>query len=713
MSQSQRSYLHDSQQAARPSRVFDRLRSARGTMLYGGDYNPEQWPREVWREDMRLFKEAHINEVTLNVFSWARLQPEEDTYDFSELDAILKLCEENGLRVILGTGTGAMPSWLTLRHPDVNRVGYNGERLRHSGRENFCASSPSYRKYAVALAAHLAERYGARESVVAWHVSNEYSGFCWCERCQAGFRDWLRQRYGTIAALNEAWDTAVWSHDYHSFEEVETPTGLGDGMPPTGYGRLGRAVIGAAALDYRRYYGELVLDEYNAEKAAIRRYDPDTPVTTNLMGTFPDYDYSLWRDSLDFVGWDSYPGYGMSAADTALPHDLMRAIARGKAWLLMEQAPSRQNWMPYCFVKRPGQLAEQSWQAVAHGADAIQYFQMRQPRSGCEKFHSAVIGTDGSDRTRTFKEVARLGADLERLSADVLATDPVTAPVAIVFDWDSWWGLEVSVGPTPALDYVNEIRRWYRELYRRNIPVDFVQAGDDLSGYKAVIAPFLYSLDERESESLRAYVDGGGRLLLTVMGALTDHEDSLFQGETPVPLRSQAGVWVEETDSLEEKRAVPLVFTGSEGDSAAGSPSRPAGTTLFDILQADEGTQVLARYGSEFYAGTPAVTFRPSTGEGGLLYCATLPNPAGVSRVVDRLLDGLGIRSVAAPEGVEITRRAGRDGAADLVFVLNTEDRPTSVSCPVSGHDLLGDRDLSAGEQLDLPAYGVAVVSVR
>ena len=697
------------------SNVFEHLRSAHGTMLYGGDYNPEQWPREVWDEDMRLFKEAHINEVTLNVFSWAQLQPSEDQYDFSKLDEIINLCEKNNLRIVLATGTGAMPSWLTIRHPEVNRIGYNGERLRHSGRENFCASSRVFRHYAVKLAAKMAQRYGSRDSVVAWHVSNEYSGFCWCDKCQAGFRDWLRKRYTTIDALNEAWDNAIWSHDYHSFEEVEIPSGLGDGMQPAWQGGTGHAVIGAAALDYRRYYGELVRAEFDAEKAAVRQYDPTTPVTTNFMGTFNDYDYSLWRGSIDFVSWDSYPGYGMSAADTCLPHDLMRSMGRGKAWMLMEQAPSRQNWMPYCFVKRPGQLAEQSWQAIAHGANTIQYFQMRQSRSGCEKFHSAVIGSDGTDRTRTFKEVAALGADLERLSTNILATDPAQAQIALIFDWDSWWGLQFSVGPTPALDYVNEIRRWYSELYRRNITIDFAQAGDDLSGYKAVIAPCLFSLDEKEQANLRHYVNNGGRLLLTVMSALTDHEDSLFQGEAPVPLRSQAGVWVEETDSLDEKRPVPLIFAGDRAQSADGAvqsaqtAQSPAGSTLFDVLQADDDTQILATYGSEFYAGTPAITFHASTGQGGVLYCATLPNETAVSRVMDRFLDDLSIKEISSPQGVEIARRPGRDGASDLLFIINTTDSKQSVVCPEAGTDLLTNTPIAAQQTLDLAPYAVVV----
>ncbi len=721
------------------SQPFARLRSSHGGILYGGDYNPEQWPQSVWKEDMRLFKEAHINEVTLNVFSWALLQPSEDTYDFSMLDRIVDLCKENGLKIVMATGTGAMPPWLTKAHPDVNRVGYNGEHFRHSGRENFCATSPTFLTLAPRLAGKLAEHYVQRgdagkpdSPIVAWHVSNEYSGFCWCDRCAAQFREWLKARYGTIEKLDEAWNANMWSHTYHSFDEIDTPSGLGDGMPTPNQYVTGHAVLGGYSLDYRRFYGQQVLHEYELEKAAIRRADPTALVTTNMMGTFNDYDYLDWRTDhagagtgVDFVSWDSYPGLGEDAAAIDLRHDLMRGVGTQKPWMLMEQAPSNQNWMPYCYVKRPGQMEELSWQAVAHGADAVQFFQMRQARSGCEKFHSGIISIDGTDQSRTFKECAALGGKLEKLSADILATVPQAGQVALIFDWNSWWGLQFSVGPTSALDYVHEMQRWYRELHRRNIAVDVVSATDDLSQYRAVIAPCLYMFTDAMTANLRSYVSGGGRLLLTPMSALADQNDELFVGQTPVPLRKEVGVWVEETDSLAPSTPVPLVFASHAPVTNTGTASQPNGNMLFNIVHADPRTQVLATYGSQFYKGTPALTFAASekdesgrtdlaAGIGGIMYCATMPDEAGTRDVIDCLLAGRHVREVESDPLVEITRRTAADPSGhDLVFVINTAEGARTAVAPESGVDLLTGQRVSQGQELELASFGTVIISVQ
>lgn len=741
------------------SQPFARLRSSQGGILYGGDYNPEQWPESVWKEDMRLFKEAHINEVTLNVFSWALLQPSEDVYDFSMLDKIVDLCKANGLKIVMATSTGAMPPWLSKAHPDVNRVGYNGEQFHHSGRENFCATSPTFLTLAPRLSGKLAEHYVSRgdagsadSPIVAWHVSNEYCGFCWCERCAAKFREWLKSRYGTIEKLNEAWDTNMWSHTYHSFEEIDPPSALGDGMPTPNQYVTGHAVLGGYSLDYRRFYGEQVLHEYELEKAAIRHADPTALVTTNMMGTFNDYDYNEWRadhagagtdTGVDFVSWDSYPGLGEDAAAIDLRHDLMRGVGGQKPWMLMEQAPSNQNWMPYCYVKRPGQMEELSWQAVAHGADAVQFFQMRQARSGCEKFHSGVISSDGTDQSRTFQECAALGGKLEKLSANILATVPQAGQVAIIYDWNSWWGLQFSVGPTSALEYVHEVQRWYRELHRRNIAVDIVSATDDLSAYRAVIAPCLYMLTDAITDNLKSYVSGGGRLMLTPMSALADRHDELFLGQAPVPLRHETGVWVEETDSLAPDTPVPLVLSDQATDivSANAQPNgnakpsgstEPSGNMLFNILRADPGTQVLATYGSQFYQGTPALTFKAAqvdnsgsqssdvaSGVGGILYCATMPDEAGVRAVVDCLLAGRGVRQIASDPLVEITRRTATaqsdtdKSAHDLVFVINTAEGARDAVAPESGVDLLTGQHVSQGQKLELASFGTVIISVQ
>lgn len=751
---------------ARDEKMIDRVVSSLSTILYGGDYNPEQWPEEVWQEDMKLMKEAHINEVTLNVFSWSLLQPSESEYDFHLLDRIVDICKANGLRIVMATGTGALPAWMCLRHPDVNRIGYNGEIYRHNGRENFCASSPTFRKYAGLLAAKMAQHYvergdaGASDSpIVAWHLSNEYSGFCWCDRCAQAFREWLKAKYhNNIDEVNDAWNAHMWSHTYHSFDEIFPPNTRGDGMEGSAYW-AGHAVLGGYSLDYRHFYNDQVRACIKLERDAVRTYDTYAPITTNMMGTFNDYDYYKQGELLDVISWDSYPGLGEDAAAIDMRHDLMRGVAHGEPWMLMEQAPSNQNWMPYCYVKRPGQLAELSWQAVAHGANTVQYFQIRQARSGCEKFHSGIISADGTNKTRRFREAAQLGKQLEQLSAQILATKPRHGQVALIFDWNAWWDIQFSVGPTQALDYVAECQRWYRELHRRNIAVDVVSPLENLQDYQAVLTPCLQSVDKAVVENLRNYVSHGGRLLMTTMTAVADEHDSLYQGEQPVPLRDLAGIWVEETDSLAPSTPVGLAFTGEEAQAPQASPStskesapaaakatygkatygevagdkatgnkvaggeQPYGTTLFDVLHADSDTEVLATYTDQFYAGTPALTFHAlkqggklENGAAGVIYCATMPNEPAIARIVDRLLAGLAVEQMVtlpmcekcqscgtpcspdcqkATSAIEITRRVAR---ADKPGARDLVFVMNTAEPPVSFTAPVSGKDLLTGK---------------
>lgn len=688
------------------------------TILYGGDYNPEQWPREVWARDMELFKEAGITTVTLNVFSWATLQPSEDVYDFSQLDAIIQTVTDAGLAIVLATSTAALPPWMALRHPDVNRVDMHGRQMRHGRRHNACMSSPTYLHYSAKLAGKLAERYGQHPLLVAWHVSNEYGGFCYCDLCAAGFREWLQEKYGTIAAVNQAWNTAFWSHTFHSFDEIFPYSALGDLIEHD----LGhKAVLPAYALDYRRFYGQRVREAYLREYAAIRQHDANTPITTNLMGTFNDYDYFEWSDLLDIVSWDSYPAYDTSAAELRLRNDLMRAIGKQKPWMLMEQTPSRQNWQPYNSLKRPGQMRQMSWQAIARGADTVQFFQLRQSRSGSEKFHGAVISANGTNQTREFREVAELGAELAAMSDAIIGSVVEPGAIGIIFDWPSRWGIEFSAGPSVSLNYVSEVVRWYSEVYRRNIPVDIVPArGQDLSKYPVVIAPCLYMLEDAAITELRAYVAGGGRLVLTPMSALADANDSLFQGPAPVPFRDLAGIWIDETDALPPGVSVPLEFTDTASDfgkaperpaepgriaepEGVAEPERvlkaedglssgdvtasnvtvggPAGDILCDVLHPDPETQVLATYGGEYFTGSPALTFKASTGSGGVFYAATMPNEAAIGKMLDLIISGTAIEQLAIPmlpAGVEISRRIHPDGRA-ITFIINTTNHAHKV----------------------------------
>ncbi|MFB8528372.1 beta-galactosidase [Enterococcus casseliflavus] len=576
------------------TKFFDRI-------LFGGDYNPNQWPKEIWEEDIRIFKKASINSATVNVFSWAKIQPSENCYDFEELDQIIEKLSTEGFDIVLATSTAALPAWMFKKYPEVVRTDYDGRHHKFGQRHNACPNSLVYQKYAERLATKLAERYGENPQVTCWHINNEYGGECYCDNCEKAFRVWLKDKYHTIEALNKAWNMEFWGHTVYEWDEIVLPNALSEGI---GYDKTAFAGI---SIDYRRFNSDSLLKNYMMERDAIRKIDPTTPITTNLMGTFKGLDYFKWAKEMDLVSWDNYPSYNTPWSLVAMTHDLMRGLKQ-QPFMLMEQTPSQQNWQPYNSLKKPGQMRAQSYQTIAHGADTIQYFQLRRSIGACEKFHGAVIEHVGHEDTRVFRETAALGAELAQLS-DIIGTQ-TQAQVAVIFDWDNYWALEYTIGPTVDLKYVEQIHRYYRYFYEQNIAVDLVPVDADLSKYKLVAAPVLYMIKEGMQERLTDFVMQGGALLTTYMSGIVDQSDNVHLGGYPGPLRELAGIWVEEIDALapEQSNGVSLVNEELTGTS----------NLVSDLIHL-ENAEALAHYTSNFYAGMPAVT-KNTFGDGTVYY---------------------------------------------------------------------------------------------
>lgn len=576
------------------TKFFDRI-------LFGGDYNPNQWPKEIWEEDIRIFKKASINSATVNVFSWAKIQPSENCYDFEELDQIIEKLSTEGFDIVLATSTAALPAWMFKKYPEVARTDYDGRHHKFGQRHNACPNSLVYQKYAERLATKLAERYGENPQVTCWHINNEYGGECYCDNCEKAFRVWLKDKYHTIEALNKAWNMEFWGHTVYEWDEIVLPNALSEGI---GYDKTAFAGI---SIDYRRFNSDSLLKNYMMERDAIRKIDPTTPITTNLMGTFKGLDYFKWAKEMDLVSWDNYPSYNTPWSLVAMTHDLMRGLKQ-QPFMLMEQTPSQQNWQPYNSLKKPGQMRAQSYQTIAHGADTIQYFQLRRSIGACEKFHGAVIEHVGHEDTRVFRETAALGAELAQLS-DIIGTQ-TQAQVAVIFDWDNYWALEYTSGPTVDLKYVEQIHRYYRYFYEQNIAVDLVPVDADLSKYKLVAAPVLYMIKEGMQERLTDFVKQGGALLTTYMSGIVDQSDNVHLGGYPGPLRDLAGIWVEEIDALapEQSNGVSLVNEDLTGTS----------NLVSDLIHL-ENAEALAHYTSNFYAGMPAVT-KNTFGDGTVYY---------------------------------------------------------------------------------------------
>lgn len=661
-------------------------------ILYGGDYNPEQWPEETWEEDMRLLKLAHVDVVTLNVFSWAALQPDEETYCFDKLDKIMDLVTKHGMKICLATATGAHPAWMARKYPDILRTEFNGMKRKFGCRHNSCPNSPTYHKYAKALAAKIAERYKSYDNIVAWHISNEFGGECYCENCERAFRKWLQEKYKTIDAVNQAWDTAFWGHTFYDFDDIVVPNMLSEHFGSS------ETTFQGISLDYRRFNSESILNCYRLEYDTIHAITPDIPITTNLMGTYQPLDYQMWAKYMDFISWDNYPSNEAPFEETAMRHDLMRGLKQGKPFALMEQTPSVTNWLPYNALKRPGVMRLWSYQAVAHGADTVMFFQMKRSIGACEKYHGAVIDHAGHENTRVFREITELGAELDKIGALTLGAR-TDSKVAIVFDWDNWWATDYSAGPSVNLHYVDEIFNYYKALNDLNISVDLISVEDDLSKYSFVIAPILYMVKPGYDEKIRNFVKEGGRFLTTFFSGYVDDHDLVTVGGYPGKLRDILGIWVEEEDALPEDMANSFTY---------GTINYPA-ILICDLLHT-EGAEALCSYEKDFYAGMPALT-RNSFGKGKAYYVATRSNADFYRTFIGEICAEAGITPIIDTSvSVEVTKRTNANGT--FLFFLNHDAESQDITLSYNGTDILTDAVYRTGDHMVLAAKDVAVIQV-
>ena len=671
-------------------------------MFHGGDYNPDQWthvPGTV-DEDFRLFKIAGVNTVSIGIFAWATLEPEEGKFDFSFLDDIFARAEAAGTAVILATPTGAKPNWMAQKYPEIRRVlcaagprPITPVRMEQGARHNHCPTSPVYREKARIINRKLAERYGKSPALAMWHVSNEYNNAqCECELCRAAWREWLKRKYGSLKALNEAWWSAFWSHTFTDWSQINGADWTVPGM----------------VLDRRRFDTDQMIDFYLAESAPLRELTPGIPLTANAMGTFEGLDYWKWAKVVDVFSWDAYPIYDGSAEAAArtapffsFQHDLNRSHKDGAPFLLMESAPGITTWREKNMrVPRPGVHALKSMQAVAHGSDGVCYFQMRKGRGGCEQFHSAVIDHKGDESTRLFREVAQVGAELARLAPLLGATTP--ARVGIIFDWENRWTLRTTFGITEhAKDNERVCLDHYIPFWNRGIPVDILNGDSDLSKYSLVIAPELFMLREGFGARVEKFVAAGGTFVATYLTGIVDETTLAFTGGFPGPLKKVLGIWMEETDfpRPDERNTVTFSANGREHEVAH----------ICEVIHA-EGAEVMATFGRDYYAGQPAVT-RNKFGKGEAWYVGAAQPVDTISLLEDiyeQILSSSArgivptLPRTKLPPGVTAQIRENENGR--FVFVMNFNNTPVKVEMP-DNHELLTGSPLP-----DLPAYGYSIL---
>ena len=662
-------------------------------MLHGADYNPEQWldMPEILERDIELMKKAGVNCVSVGIFSWVSLEPKEGVYTFDWLENVINKLYENGIYTVLATPTGAKPSWMAKKYPEILRTERNRVRNLQGGRHNHCYTSPVYREKTRLINTKLAERFANHPAVILWHVSNEIQGECHCELCQKAFREWLKKKYSSLDELNKAWWTCFWSHTYTDWEEIESPADHGE------------PCIHGLTLDWKRFCTEQTVDFYKEEIKPLKAANPDIPATINMMAYHDSIDYWAFADVLDIVSWDSYPMWHNSGNDdtgnaiwNACWHDAMRCI-KHQPFLLMENTPSTANWCGVSRHKRPGMNLLTGIQAIAHGSNSVQYFQWRQSRGSAEKFHSAVVGHNGSEKARIFLEVAKTGEALGKLS-DILTTD-VNAEAAIVFDIQNKWAIDDSKGPrNDNMGYTDQLLQTYGSFWKQGVPVDVINMDAPLEKYKLVCVPMSYMLRGDFAQRLIEYVRNGGTAVVTYFCGMVDEHDLCYIGKTPaLGLSDMLGITFEDIDALYDYMKNTVVF----GDKEYGT------SRLCEIITADTA-KVLGTYKDDFYAGTPAFTVN-NFGKGTAYYQATFMNSEFSDEFYEKLCNTLDIKKALdtkLPHGVTAGVRTDENGK-EYIFIQNFMNEENEITLPCSVHDLLTGEDLSG--EITLKAYDVKV----
>lgn len=650
--------------------------------LHGGDYNPEQWlgEPEIINEDFALFKNAAINTVTVGIFSWAKLEPEEGKYDFAWLDDIFDRVERMNGYVILATPSGARPAWLARKYPEILRTDFNNQKRGFGGRHNHCLTSPIYRKKVREMNTKLAEHFGKRSSLILWHISNEYSGECYCDLCQQAFRDWLKKKYRTLERLNHSWWNTFWSHTFSDWNQIHAPSPLSE---------MGNKGMN---LDWKRFVSDQAISFIDNEVEPLRKITPEIPVTTNmmagnpLMDPFTGYNYQKMAKHLDIISWDSYPLWGNDFQSTeelgqnvGLIHDFFRSL-KHQNFMIMENTPSRVNWADIDRAKRPGMHQLASLQDIAHGSDSVLYFQLRASRGSAEMFHGAVIEHRHPEKTRVFHDVKDVGHDLEKLES-IYSTSYAKAKVGIVYDYNNIWALDDAEGYSKNKKIWQTIQSQYQYFYQNDIPVDFVSPDDNFTQYKLLIDPMHFLMTQEYMDKLAAFVKKGGYAVGTYISGVVDENGLAYMNKWPEQLQSIYGIEPLETDSLYPKQSNSIEFAGH---------TYQAHDFCETIFKHD--AQVLAKYTTDFYAGTPALTVH-KCGEGKGYYIACRTDTDFLSAIYGQIVKELDLlpNLPIKKETTKISLQVRENDDEKYLFVQNFSHEQQSILLKQKMKEMLSD----------------------
>jgi beta-galactosidase len=638
---------------------------------FGVDYYPEHWPEARWEIDARLMQEAGFNTARLAEFAWSRLEPSPGRFEFAWLDRAIAILHAQGIQVVLGTPTASPPPWVMALYPDAYRVPESGQAMSYGNRREYCPTHAGYRERSRLITQALAEHYAGHPAVIGWQTDNEFGDRCYCDHCRAAFQGWLQHKYGTLDALNEAWGTVFWSHEYSAWAQIPAPLAtaapFGEGSPNPGL-----------ALDYYRFMSHQYVAFQREQIDILHNRCPDHFITHNLMGSGYDrLNYFDLAADLDFVSWDNYRRMQWTfqpevrPSEAALAHTTMRGLKHKNFWV-MEQQAGAGGWQIVSVAPRPGELQLWAYQSIAHGADAIIFFRWRSARFGTEQYWHGLLDHDG--RTgRRYTEIKQMGAEIARVGAQIAGSE-VRAEVALLLDYDTRFAFQIQAN-NPAFHYIAHVHDIFQAFHARNVAVEVVSAQEEFTGYKLLIVPALYVLREETAAAIERFVRQGGAVLVTPRTGVKDETNTIVDMPLPGYLARLCGIEVEEYDSLPAGVSQPLAFTNED----IHIPETLHARIWCDVVRTVDA-QVVARYTQDYYANSPAITLN-AFGAGHAVYVATFGDAALYTALAGWLLKLAKVEAIATPPaGVEYCVRW--QGEQRILFVLNHSAEEQHLALP-------------------------------
>ncbi|WP_433753058.1 beta-galactosidase [Paenibacillus amylolyticus] len=655
----------------------------------GVDYYPEHWDASLWEQDARFMADSGVRIVRVGEFAWSRMEPSDGQFEWAWLDQAIDTLHRHGLQIVIGTPTMTPPRWLTEKCPDVLPVLPHGQPYREGIRGHRCYNSPSMRTYSARIVQKLTERYAEHPAIIGWQTDNEFSFTdCQCDACADAFREWVRTRYDTLEQINQAWGTVVWSGEYSDWEQVTPPYGGSSFQNPS------------FLLDYSRFQSDSIVDFQHIQVEIIRRNCPEHVVTHNFHSYPQKADQYKIGQELDLASFDYYPNPSPNKTDTApysgaLSLDLTRGIKRRNFWIMEQLSGPPGCWFPMWRTPQPGFLRAYAWQTIARGADAVVHFRWRSATMGAEQFWHGLIDHSNVPGRR-FMEFQQLCTEVNRLS-ERLQGSTLHNEVAILHSHDQLNALRIQP-QAEGLEYYENIKVWHRALTKLGISTDVIHTSEPLDGYKVIIAPHLYLMDETTAEHLQAFAAAGGTLVLTHRTGVKNDNNVCVMAPLPGLLSACSGVRVTEYDPVggdivQIRDEQGHLYTASQ---------------WVDVLELDTAKPV-AVYADQFYAESAAVT-KNDWGKGEVYYVATQPEEAYVSQLLQNIAEGCGLSGIQSlPDGVQVTTRSGANGT--FRFILNLSPEPVSIELHASYTSALEGKP--RGPQLKMDGYAVEILKIQ